>query len=77
MATWTFRASDEKPPGRTPVDTRAVPMPRLGEVVDRLRRRIADGAQAFWICPLVAESETAGRRRRRGALRGPGRGLRR
>jgi ATP-dependent DNA helicase RecG len=47
----------EKPPGRTPVDTRAVPMPRLAEVVDRLRRRVADGAQAFWICPLVAESE--------------------
>jgi ATP-dependent DNA helicase RecG len=47
----------EKPPGRTPVDTRAVPAPRLGEVVDRLKRRIAAGAQAFWICPLVAESE--------------------
>jgi ATP-dependent DNA helicase RecG len=47
----------EKPPGRTPIDTRAVPMPRLGEVVDRLRRRVADGAKAFWICPLVAESE--------------------
>ncbi len=48
---------DEKPPGRTPVATRAVPMPREREVVMRLRQAIAGGAQAFWICPLVAESE--------------------
>lgn len=48
---------DEKPPGRTPVATRAVPMPRAGEIVDRLRQAVAGGAQAFWICPLVAESE--------------------
>src|ERR1700753_3354378 len=43
---------DEKPPGRTPVATRAVPMPREREVVMRLREAIAGGAQAFWICPL-------------------------
>ena len=48
---------DEKPPGRAPVATRAAPMPRLGEVVGRLRTAILGGAQAFWICPLVAESE--------------------
>ncbi len=48
---------DEKPPGRTPVVTRAVPTTRLGEVVERLRTAVAGGAQAFWICPLVAESE--------------------
>lgn len=48
---------DEKPPGRTPVATRAVPMPRMGEIVERLRTATAGGAQAFWICPLVAESE--------------------
>ena len=48
---------DEKPPGRQPVATRAVPMPRLPEVVARLRQAVAGGAQAFWICPLVAESE--------------------
>jgi ATP-dependent DNA helicase RecG len=47
----------EKPPGRTPVATRAAPMPRLGEVVERLRSALGSGAQAFWICPLVAESE--------------------
>ncbi|HEY5106651.1 MAG TPA: ATP-dependent DNA helicase RecG [Caulobacteraceae bacterium] len=48
---------DEKPPGRRPVTTRAAPMPRIGEVVARLRAAVADGAQAFWICPLVSESE--------------------
>jgi len=48
---------DEKPPGRTPVATRAVPMGRLDQIVDRLRDAVAGGAQAFWICPLVSESE--------------------
>ncbi len=48
---------DEKPPGRRPVATRAAPMRRLSEIVDRLKRAVADGAQAFWICPLVAESD--------------------
>ncbi|MDB5481287.1 MAG: recG [Caulobacteraceae bacterium] len=48
---------DEKPPGRTPVATRAAPMTRLAEVIGRLRRAVEGGAQAFWICPLVAESE--------------------
>ncbi len=48
---------DEKPPGRQPVATRAVPMPRIGEIVGRLKQAVAGGAQAFWICPLVAESE--------------------
>jgi ATP-dependent DNA helicase RecG len=47
----------EKPPGRTPVATRAVPKPRMAEVIERLRAAVASGAQAFWICPLVAESE--------------------
>ena len=50
---------DEKPPGRTPVATRAVPMPRIGEVVGRLREVVSAGAQAFWICPLVSESEVS------------------
>ncbi len=48
---------DEKPPGRTPVATRAAPMDRLSEVVARLQRAVASQAQAFWICPLVSESE--------------------
>jgi ATP-dependent DNA helicase RecG len=48
---------DEKPPGRTPVATRAVPMGRVTEVEKRLKEAVAGGAQAFWICPLVSESE--------------------
>jgi ATP-dependent DNA helicase RecG len=50
---------DEKPPGRTPVATRASPMPRLPEIVARLKSAVEAGAQAFWICPLVAESEVS------------------
>jgi ATP-dependent DNA helicase RecG len=46
----------EKPPGRRPVDTRAVPSERQGEVISALRRRLAEGAKAFWVCPLVEES---------------------
>jgi len=50
---------DEKPPGRTPVATRAVSMGRVGEVETRLQQVVAGGAQAFWICPLVSESEVS------------------
>ena len=50
---------DEKPPGRTPVATRAVPSPRMGEIIERLKDAVRGGAQAFWICPMVSESEFA------------------
>ncbi len=49
---------DEMPPGRTPVETRVIADERLGEVVDGLARHVAVGGQAYWVCPLVAESET-------------------
>ncbi len=49
---------DEKPPGRTPVTTALVSDGRLGEVVDHLREAITAGRQAYWVCPLVEESET-------------------
>jgi ATP-dependent DNA helicase RecG len=48
---------DEKPPGRTPVVTAAIPSPRLPQVIARLQAAVAEGAQAFWICPLVSENE--------------------
>jgi len=48
---------DEKPPGRTPVATRAAPTPRIPEIIARLKAAALGGAQAFWICPLVAESD--------------------
>jgi ATP-dependent DNA helicase RecG len=48
----------EKPPGRQPIDTRILPIERVGEVVGRLSQAVAAGARAYWICPLVEESET-------------------
>jgi ATP-dependent DNA helicase RecG len=48
---------DEKPPGRKPVTTSALPSERLEELVNELERPIAKGAQVYWVCPLVAESE--------------------
>jgi ATP-dependent DNA helicase RecG len=48
---------DEKPPGRTPVTTALVSAGRIDEVVEHLRSAIADGRQAYWVCPLVEESE--------------------
>ncbi len=50
---------DEKPPGRTPVATRTVPSTRVAEIIGRLQEAVRGGAQAFWICPMVAESEFA------------------
>jgi ATP-dependent DNA helicase RecG len=47
----------EKPAGRQPIDTRAMPVEKIGEVVDGLKRAIAAGAQVYWVCPLVAENE--------------------
>jgi ATP-dependent DNA helicase RecG len=47
----------EKPAGRQPIETRAMPLGRLDEVVDRIRAAIAGGAKAYWVCPLVEESE--------------------
>lgn len=48
---------DEKPPGRKPIKTALISMGRMDEVVDHLRRAIAEGRQAYWVCPLVEESE--------------------
>lgn len=48
---------DEKPPGRTPVKTAMVSTSRLDEVAEHLRGAIEAGRQAYWVCPLVAESE--------------------
>jgi ATP-dependent DNA helicase RecG len=48
---------DEKPPGRAPIDTRALPLERLSEVVDGVKRAVAGGARVFWVCPLVEESD--------------------
>ncbi|WP_426040962.1 ATP-dependent DNA helicase RecG [Brevundimonas sp. TWP2-3-4b1] len=49
----------EKPPGRTPISTAVLPLARIGEVAQRLKAAVESGAQAYWICPLVAESEVS------------------
>jgi len=48
---------NEKPPGRKPIDTRLIPIPRMLELVDGLSKQITDGVQIYWVCPLVEESE--------------------
>ncbi|MBK9675206.1 MAG: ATP-dependent DNA helicase RecG [Betaproteobacteria bacterium] len=48
---------DELPPGRTPVATRLVNNKRRPEIVERVRRGCAEGRQAYWVCPLIEESE--------------------
>jgi ATP-dependent DNA helicase RecG len=50
----------EKPAGRQPIDTRAVPMSRLDEVTDAVGRALSAGKLVYWICPLVEESEAEG-----------------
>lgn len=47
----------EKPAGRQPIDTAALPVSEYDRVVGRLAKRLEDGAQAYWVCPLVEESE--------------------
>ena len=48
---------DELPPGRTPVVTRLVSEKRRGEIVEHVGRRCEAGGQAYWVCPLIEESE--------------------
>ncbi|KYG99532.1 ATP-dependent DNA helicase RecG [Bradyrhizobium sp. DOA1] len=50
----------EKPAGRQPIDTRAVAMSRLSEVMDGVGRALEAGKLVYWICPLVEESEAEG-----------------
>ncbi len=50
----------EKPAGRQPIDTRAVPNSRLGEVIEAVGRALSAGKRVYWICPLVEESEAEG-----------------
>ena len=50
---------DEMPPGRQPIETRVLSSERLAEVVDALGRHIDAGKQAYWVCPLVEESEAS------------------
>ena len=48
---------DELPPGRTPVKTVVLAEARRDEVVQRIRTACLEGRQAYWVCPLIDESE--------------------
>lgn len=47
----------EKPAGRQPIETAVLPISGYDRVIARLQARVTEGAQAFWVCPLVEESE--------------------
>ena len=48
---------DEKPAGRKPIETRILPLARLDNVIEAVGRKIEDGEQVYWVCPLVEDSE--------------------
>ena len=50
---------DEKPAGRQPIKTALISDERVNEVVSHLRGAINEGRQAYWVCPLVGESEVS------------------
>lgn len=47
----------DKPAGRQPVNTKVIPLSRLGEVVDGIERALKTGTKIYWVCPLIEESE--------------------
>lgn len=49
----------DKPAGRQPIDTRLIDLTRLEEVIEAIKRHIAKGAQVYWVCPLIEESEVS------------------
>jgi len=49
----------EKPAGRKPIQTVTIPTERIGDIVSRLRSAINEGKKAYWICPLVEESDVS------------------
>ena len=48
---------DQLPAGRKPVDTRVIPTTKLSDVISGLKRQIDEGIMAYWVCPLVEDSE--------------------
>ena len=48
---------DEKPAGRKPIKTSSLPIDRIDDVITRLKHAISNGKRAYWICPLVDESD--------------------
>jgi len=58
MADLDVSVLDELPPGRTPIVTKLVADSRREEVIGRVRDACREGRQAYWVCPLIEESET-------------------
>lgn len=48
---------DQVPAGRKPVDTRVIPVSKINDIIAALQRKLDQGARAYWVCPLVEESE--------------------
>jgi ATP-dependent DNA helicase RecG len=48
---------DEMPPGRQAIDTRVISEDRMDDIIDAVGRHIEKGRQAYWVCPLVEQSE--------------------
>ena len=48
---------DELPPGRTPIVTKLIAETRRDELIARIRQQLQEGRQAYWVCPLIEESE--------------------
>lgn len=48
---------DELPPGRTPVNTKTYRLERKPEIIENVRQELRTGRQAYWVCPLIEESE--------------------
>ena len=49
----------EKPPGRKPIVTKALPTESMEKLIDRLRAQLAEGAQVYWVCPLIESSDVS------------------
>jgi ATP-dependent DNA helicase RecG len=47
----------EKPAGRKPIVTKMVPLELLERLIDRIRVQLSEGAQVYWVCPLIETSE--------------------
>ncbi|HEX5126065.1 MAG TPA: ATP-dependent DNA helicase RecG, partial [Rhodocyclaceae bacterium] len=58
MADLDVSVLDELPPGRTPILTKLVSDARRDQVIARVRDACREGRQAYWVCPLIEESET-------------------
>ena len=52
-----YSVINQLPEGRKPVDTRVLPATKLPEIISGLKRLIEQGTMAYWVCPLVEETE--------------------